>query len=41
MRELMDGLSVPAGGEATLSPGGNHVMFVDLKAPFSRRAGSG
>src|SRR3954454_9756286 len=34
MRELTDGLPVPAGGEATLSPGGNHVMFVDLKAPF-------
>jgi periplasmic copper chaperone A len=34
MRALTNGLPVPAGGEATLSPGGNHVMFVDLKAPF-------
>jgi copper(I)-binding protein len=37
MHALTNGLPVPAGGEATLSPGGNHVMFVDLRAPF--RAG--
>jgi len=34
MPELTDGLPVPAGVEATLSPGSNHVIFVDLKTPF-------
>jgi copper(I)-binding protein len=34
MPERTDGLPVPAGVEATLSPGSNHVIFVDLKTPF-------
>jgi len=34
MRALTDGLAVPAGGAVTLKPGGYHVMFIRLKAPF-------
>lgn len=30
MRELEDGLSVPAGETVTLEPGGYHIMFMDL-----------
>lgn len=37
MRPLDKGLEVPAGGTLELKPGGYHVMFVGLKAPF--RAG--
>jgi copper(I)-binding protein len=33
MRELTDGLTIPAHGSVTLAPGGVHLMFVDLKAP--------
>jgi len=33
MRALT-GLAVPAGGKVTLSPGGNHVMLLDLKRPL-------
>jgi len=35
MRQMKDGLAVPAGGSVTLKPTGNHLMFVDLTAPFS------
>lgn len=35
MRELEDGLTVPAGQTATLQPGGYHVMFMDLSGPFT------
>ncbi len=28
------GVEIPAGGSVTLQPGGLHVMFMDLKAPF-------
>lgn len=35
MTPLEQGLAVPAGGEAELAPGGNHVMFIGLKAPFA------
>ena len=31
MRQLPDGLEIPAGGEVTLKPGGYHVMFMQLK----------
>ena len=31
MRQLTDGLEIPAGGEVTLKPGGYHVMFMQLK----------
>lgn len=31
MRQLADGLEIPAGGEVTLKPGGYHVMFMQMK----------
>ncbi|PWW02042.1 hypothetical protein DFR52_102707 [Hoeflea marina] len=31
MRELPDGLEIPAGGSVELKPGGYHVMFMQLK----------
>lgn len=34
MRELPDGLAVPAKGVVELKPGGLHIMFIGLKAPF-------
>lgn len=34
MRELPDGLPIPAGQTVTLKPGGYHVMFMDLKEPL-------
>ncbi len=34
MRELPDGLALPAGETTHLKPGGYHVMFIDLKAPL-------
>ena len=34
MRQLKDGLEIPAGGEATLKPGSFHVMLMDLKQPL-------
>jgi len=34
MRELMDGLPLPAGETVELAPGGNHVMLMDLAAPL-------
>jgi hypothetical protein len=34
MRELKDGLEIPAGGEVTLKPGGYHVMFMMMKQPL-------
>ena len=33
MRQVKD-ISVPAGGETVLRPGGLHVMLIDLKAPM-------
>jgi copper(I)-binding protein len=35
MRPVEGGLEVPAGGKVTLAPGGYHLMFVKLKAPFA------
>jgi uncharacterized protein YcnI len=32
MREVTDGLPIPAGGSVELKPGGLHVMFLDLKS---------
>ncbi|KAA2311763.1 DUF1775 domain-containing protein [Puniceibacterium sp. HSS470] len=32
MRELADGLEIPAGETVTLTPGGLHIMFMDLHA---------
>ncbi len=35
MTELPDGLLIPAGGSVALSPGGVHIMFMDLKQAFA------
>lgn len=35
MRELPEGLEVPAGSHVHLRPGGNHVMLMGLTAPLS------
>ncbi len=29
MRQLKDGLEIPAGGTAELAPGGTHLMFIE------------
>ena len=34
MRQVKD-ISVPAGGSVELKPGGLHLMFMSIKAPFS------
>ena len=34
MRELPDGLPIPAGGTVDLAPGGFHIMFMDLSGPL-------
>jgi copper(I)-binding protein len=34
MREMAQGLPVPAGAKVELKPGGYHLMFMELKAPF-------
>lgn len=34
MRPLDDGLIIPPDAAVTLEPGGDHIMFVGLKAPF-------
>ena len=36
MRELADGVAVPAKGEAKLAPSGLHLMFMDLKRPLKQ-----
>jgi copper(I)-binding protein len=38
MRELANGLEIPAGATVTLKPGGYHIMFMELKAPFAKDA---
>jgi copper(I)-binding protein len=35
MREIPDGLAVPANGSVALKPGGYHVMLIGLKRPLS------
>ncbi|EEB82380.1 DUF1775 domain-containing protein [Roseobacter sp. GAI101] len=35
MRELEDGLPIPAGETVMLKPGGYHIMFMDLAGPLS------
>ncbi len=32
----VEGINVPAGGQATLKPGGDHIMFMGLKAPLGK-----
>ncbi len=34
MRQLPDGLPIPAGQTVTLQPGGFHLMFMDLQQPL-------
>jgi len=36
MRELDNGIALPAGQTVELKPGGSHVMFIGLKAPFAK-----
>lgn len=36
MRELPKGIALPPGATVTLKPGGLHLMFMELKAPFAR-----
>ena len=36
MRELEKGLEIPPGGTVELKPGGYHIMFMGLKAPFEK-----
>ena len=38
MQQKQGGFTIPAGGSLTLSPGGNHVMFMNLAKPV--KAGS-
>lgn len=38
MRELEKGLEIPPGATVALKPGGYHVMFMELKAPFAKDA---
>src|SRR5690606_27587552 len=33
MKQLADGLEIPAGGEVARKPGSFHIMFMDLKKP--------
>ena len=35
MRPVEDGLEIPAGGRVELKPGGLHLMFMDVAAPFA------
>lgn len=35
MREVKDGIAVPAGKSLALKPGGYHIMFMGLKRPFA------
>jgi len=34
MRQLADGLEIPAGGEIVLKPGGYHIMFIGIDSQF-------
>lgn len=38
MRQLTDGLVIPAGSTVTLQPGGLHIMFMGINAPFAQGA---
>lgn len=35
MKEFENGLLIPAGESVSMKPGGNHVMFMKLKAPLT------
>ena len=34
MRQLAEGLEIPAGGKVELKPGGSHLMFMSVPEPF-------
>lgn len=36
MRQLAEGLEIPAGGTVTLEPGSYHIMLMDLQRPLAR-----
>jgi len=36
MRELDKGVEIPPGATVELKPGGYHLMFMELKAPFAK-----
>lgn len=36
MRQLPDGIEIPAGGTVELKPGGLHLMFMGIKQPFNQ-----
>ena len=36
MRELEKGIEIPPGATVELKPGGFHIMFMGLKAPFAK-----
>ena len=36
MRQLTDGLEIPAGGSVTLKPGSFHIMLMQLKQPLDQ-----
>ena len=38
MRELEKGIEIPPGATVELKPGGFHIMFMGLKAPFAKDA---
>ena len=38
MRELDSGLEIPPGATVQMKPGGIHIMFMGLKAPFAKDA---
>ena len=38
MRELDKGVEIPPGATVMLKPGGYHIMFMELKAPFAKDA---
>lgn len=38
MEPLADGIVLPAGGSHSFAPGGDHVMFMGLKAPLEQGA---
>lgn len=35
MRPLRSGIAIPAGAEATLRPGGDHLMWIEPRQPFA------
>ena len=38
MREIDKGIEIPPGATVELKPGGFHIMFMELKAPFAKDA---